>query len=400
MSRPRCAGTLPTEAGCVRAGIALPPWRPFLPQGPRGGGRPARAGRRAPRQSSERIRREVLAGCTEHAAVHRDVGRGDDTAAAHRLDAGEVEAFAEARADRRAGMAIEQTKVVGGTFSSRWSPPRCSHGAQRARIESWSQPSEPTKTRCRRSNPRDRNCSQASSSARWFLRGSMVQTISRYGRSPLDATAASAIAAPPPCGAVRFFQLQITSARAGAACLGEEVMRHHVRNRHRTVRQPRHHRQQVQAGGFRDAGEPRAVAGVAKQCLVVRGPVIAPVLDGVRHQQRNGVVIAHDQTRALGGPSRKRRLDHHDVDAARVEPGVEPASELRRSDADGMKDRPGPAQDAKCLRRHDLEVGIGQGLGEQAAPEKVLEVRRLEDAQRHLAAEQRGEHRARQARTA
>jgi hypothetical protein len=46
--------------------------------------------------------------------MHGDVGGGDHSATAHRFDAREIEAFAEARAHRRHRMPIEQTQVSRG----------------------------------------------------------------------------------------------------------------------------------------------------------------------------------------------------------------------------------------------------------------------------------------------
>ena len=107
-SRPMSRTTLRRNSfhcGRMRSGryCCRRPARPLRPARPRvGPRRPAPSGARARCAiSSDEYGVEVLARRTVDVAVHRNVGRGDHAAAAHRLDAGEVEAFAEARADRR-----------------------------------------------------------------------------------------------------------------------------------------------------------------------------------------------------------------------------------------------------------------------------------------------------------
>ena len=197
---------------------------------------PSRAQQRAG-DVIRRIRREVLAGFTEHAAMHRDVGRGDDTAAAHRLDAGEVEAFAEARADRRPRMAIEQAKVARRHVLQQVKPaplqPWRAAGKDRAvvpaqRADEDELAGSPARDAIATA-PRPRAAPGGSCAARWCRPSGGTADRPPSASRGLGDGGAAAVRRAPGSSSSRSPRRRA----CGRGRLGEEVVRHHVRDRHR-----------------------------------------------------------------------------------------------------------------------------------------------------------------------
>ena len=174
--------------------------------------------------------------------------------------------------------------------------------------------------------------------------------------------------------------------RAFAFCM--EVVRHHIGHRHDARLRMRQHGQQVFARGVRAADEPGAVGVVALERVPVHGAVVAAVAHGVRHEQRNGVEVAHDHRRAAPHAARKGRGRQKDIVPPRVQAWVDRVAQRARGHAQRVHRRPGPAQHAVVRLHHRFQVLHGQRLVEQRAPDEVAEVGRLETRQRHLASKE------------
>src|SRR5437660_8885975 len=253
-----------------------------------------------------RIGIEVCGGVAVDLAVYRDAGGDDHAPAAHRLDTGEVEALADTWADRSGCVTVQDAQI------RRW------NGIEHEQLTAIDPRPEAAKSQgVVPAETTDDYQLDVRIDARFERLPAGEQTdviLARfYGRDaqqipqrlPSQVAGVEALLLPQgqelrlhlhPFGRVTFVQTRPDDSRyqLRVGVLVEIVMGHHVVDDDRLGFRPRKHAQQVVARGLRNAGEARAASDVGGERVKVSRLVERLVRNGVWHEHRQRVVIAHD----------------------------------------------------------------------------------------------------------